>query len=217
MTHTDRPDPAARLRHAFAAADSSSRLQAALAAGTDPEPDQLTVLVDQCALEPDFFVRDMLTWALTRHPEHTVVPLVLAQLDRVEPQARSQALHTLSKIGDPATWSAITPSLLHDVDDEIARAAWRAAVVLVPSGGEGALASELAAEFGRGGRDVQLSLSRALVALGERAAPAIDAAATSGEEAARTHAVATGRLLEDPDEGFESAIFEARRLVALGP
>jgi hypothetical protein len=40
-------------------------------------------------------------------------------------------------------------------------------VVLVPSGQEKALAEELTVQPGRGNPDVQLSLSRALVALGE--------------------------------------------------
>jgi pimeloyl-ACP methyl ester carboxylesterase len=33
-------------------------------------------------------------------------------------QARSQSLHTLSKIGEPDVWPAITRSLLRDADDE---------------------------------------------------------------------------------------------------
>jgi hypothetical protein len=33
----------------------------------------------------------------------------------------------------------------------------------------------------------------------------------------RRHAIATQRLARDPDDGFELAIDEAKRVVALGP
>jgi HEAT repeat protein len=131
------------------------------------------------------------------------------------PQARSQALHSLSKIGDPRAWSAITRELLTEPHDDIARSAWRAAVVLVPEGGEGELATILGSQLGRGDRNVQLSLSRALAALGEAAASVLAAAAVHEDERVRTHALATQRIARDPDEGFEQAIFEAQRLVAL--
>ena len=208
--------PAGRLRDALTADDSSARLQAALAAGTDPEPSYVEVLVERCAVEPDFYVRDMLTWALTRHPADLTVPLLLEEATSETPQARSQALHSLSKIGDPRGWAAITNSLLFDADDEVARAAWRTAVALVPEGEEGALAAALASQLGRGDRSVQLSLSRALAALGEAAGEAVAAASTHRDEKVRLHAVATERIMRDPDESFEAAIFEAKRIVALG-
>jgi HEAT repeat protein len=116
--------------------------------------------------EPDFCVRDMLTWALIRLPSEITLPRLLAELVSERAQARSQALHTLSKIKDAAAWPAITETLLRDSDDEVARSAWRAAVVLVPEGEETELAAELATQLGRGNHEVRLSLSRALVALG---------------------------------------------------
>ncbi|MFD4401516.1 HEAT repeat domain-containing protein [Nocardia sp. NPDC058499] len=206
-----------RLLGALAAPDSSTRLQAALAAGTDPAPELVDALVQRCAVEPDFFVRDMLTWALTRLPAQTTLPKLRAELTSECAQARSQALHTLSKIGDRAVWPAITRSLLRDPDDEVARSAWRAAVVLAPEQEKGALAGELATQLGRGDREVQLSLSRAFVALGEPAEPVLDAAAVAQNPAVRAHANATQRLLRDPDAGFDLAVDAARRVVALGP
>lgn len=102
-------------------------------------------------------------------------------------------------------------------DDEVARSAWRAAVVLVPKGQEQSLAEELATQFGRGDRKLQLSLSRALVALGEETVvPVLRKAMTSKDPTVRVHASATERLLRAPDTGFESAIEEAKRLFALG-
>ncbi|CAM5741854.1 HEAT repeat domain-containing protein [Streptomyces afghaniensis] len=196
--------------------NSSVRLRAALAVGTDPDPRFIGKLIERCAVEPEFFVRDMLTWALTRHPASTTVPELLGELRSERAQARSQALHTLSKIGDRQAWPAITRALLTDTEDEVARSAWRAAVVLVPEGEEPELAGVLATQLGRGERATRLSLSRALIALGEVITPALRDAMTDPDPRVRAHALATERLLRDPDAGFESAIEEAKRVVALG-
>jgi HEAT repeat protein len=208
--------PDTRLLDALSAEDSSVRLQAALAAGTYPDPGFLDALIERCAVEPDFFVRDMLTWALTRLAAEITVPRLRAELGSERAQARSQALHTLSKIGDGSVWPAITKALLHDTDDEVARSAWRAAVVLVPAGEKEALAAELAAQLGRGDRIVQLSLSRALVALGDVIEPALRTGLASSDPVVQAHARATELLLRDPETGFDSAIDEAKRIFALG-
>ena len=201
---------------ALEAGDASTRLNAALAIGSRPEPELLEVLVARCAIEPDFYVRDMLTWALTRYPSQITVPLLIAELGSPVAQARSQALHTLSKIRDATAWPAIRPSLLCDTDNEVARSAWRAAVVLVPEGGRNALAAELASQLGRGDRNMQLSLSRALIALGEHAvAPVLHEAMSSADAVVRTHAAATERLLRDPDAAFELDVQEAIRVFVL--
>lgn len=201
---------------ALAARKSSVRLQAALAAGTERDPGLVDALVERCGVEPDFFVRDMLTWALTRLPAEAVVPRLLAELRSANAQARSQALHTLSKIGDASAWPAITRPLLRDADDEVARSAWRAAVVLVPEGREGGLAEELASQLGRGDRELRLSLSRALVALGEAVEPVLRTAMAGDDAEVVAHAEATERLLRDPDAGFALAVDAAKRIVALG-
>jgi HEAT repeat protein len=213
--HRNSPDT--RLLDALGAGNSSTRLQAALAAGTHPDPELIDTLVARCAIEPDFFVRDMLTWALTRFPAEITVPRLRAELRSERAQARSQALHTLSKIGDATAWPAITRSLLHDADDEVARSAWRAAVVLVPAEEQKWLAAELAAQLGRGDRNVRLSLSRALVALGDVIEPVLQTGLASLDPTVRAHARATQRLLLDPDAGFDPDVDEAKRIVALGP
>lgn len=82
----------------------SVRLRAALAAGTTPDPRFVDKLVERCAIEPEFLVRDMLTWALTRHPVFMTLPGLLREVRSERAQARSQALHTLSKIGDRQAW-----------------------------------------------------------------------------------------------------------------
>lgn len=217
MNPTPTTSSSARLLAALAAGDASTRLQVVLAVGARPDPDLVDALLTRCAVEPDFFVRDMLTWALTRLPAEVTVPKLLAELRSGGAQARSQALHTLSKIGDGGAWPAITRSLLRDPDDEVARSAWRAAVALVPAGERGRLAEELGAQLGRGDRTVQLSLSQALVALGDVVEPVLRTALAGTDPAVRAHARATERLLRDPNAGFDLALDEATRVVVLGP
>ncbi len=215
--HTNTPETS--LIAALADGNESVRLKAALAIGSDPKPEPgvVDMLVDRCAVEPNFYVRDMLTWALIRFPAEITVPRLLVELRSECAQARSQALHTLSKIKDAGAWPAITRLLLRDPDDEVARSAWRAAVVLVPEGQEKGLAEELAAQLGRGNREMQLSLSLALVALGEAAIGQIlQQAMTSDDPRVRAHARATERLLREPDAGFELAVDQAKRVFALG-
>ncbi|KKI22104.1 MULTISPECIES: HEAT repeat domain-containing protein [unclassified Leucobacter] len=201
-----------RLALALRASDPSARLQAALTAGTTPEPEFVAPLVARCGVEPDFSVRDMLTWALTRMPRELALPAVLAELDSPVALARSQALHTLSKFGDPATWSAIRTEFLHDADPDIARTAWRAAVAVAPEPAHAGLARELAAEFGRGDSETMRSLSRALVALGDAATVPVRDASRDTDPAIRIHALATARLLEDPDASFALDPADAGRM-----
>lgn len=215
MNSPDHDEQHAHLVDALSAREPSVRLRAALAAGTDPDSALVGTLLARCAVEPDFFVRDMLTWALCRLPAAITVPRLVRELDSGVAQARSQALHTLSKIGDRQAWPAVA-AVLHAEDDDVARSAWRAAVALVPAGAEAALASELTAALGRGDHHVHLSLSRALVALGDVAAPALEAAEASTDPRIRAHAAATTQLLRDPDSGFAVTVEMARRVAAIG-
>lgn len=190
------------LASALAQSDASARLHAALTAGTYPRDEYLEPLVAQCAAEPDFSVREMLTWALTRLSHEVVLRRVTDELASPLAQARSQALHTLSKLGDPRAWSAITAEHLHDQDDEVARAAWRAAAGLAPEVARDALARELTKELGRGDREIQRSLARAFAALGDAGVRAATASLMAGDGAARIHAAATLRLIHDPESTF---------------
>ncbi|WP_179142137.1 MULTISPECIES: HEAT repeat domain-containing protein [unclassified Rhodococcus (in: high G+C Gram-positive bacteria)] len=216
VVNTTNPgEPHTRLLDALAATNSSTRLRAALSAGTLGNPGLAQALLARCAVEPDFFVRDMLTWALCRLPPEITVPRLLEELFSTTPQARSQALHTLSKIGDRTAWPAVS-ALLHDAHDEVALSAWRAAVVLVPSGAEGELAANLVKALGRGDHDMQCSMSRALATLGPDASPALDAAGASRDPRVRAHAAATERLLDDPESGFTLSVEAAKRVAVTG-
>ncbi|WP_328619088.1 HEAT repeat domain-containing protein [Streptomyces sp. NBC_00354] len=215
MTTVEQDTNTARALQGLEDSRSSVRLRAALAIGSIPEARSVEKLIERCAIEPEFYVREMLTWALTRHTASMTVPRLVVELRSERAQARSQALHTLSKIGDRQAWPAITRALLSDGDEEVARSAWRAAAVLVPEGEQSELAGALAAQLGRGGRETQLSLSRAMIALGDAVLPVLHAAMRDLDPRVRHHAVATERLLRDPDAGFESAIEEAKRVAAL--
>ena len=212
MTGTDM----AQVLRAWQSGSASVRLRAALALGTSPDPRLLEPLVARCAIEPDFSVREMLTWALTRFPATVTVPALVAELGSASPRARSQALHTLSKIGDRDAWPAITRELLTDPDPEVARSAWRAAAALVPDEEVPDLVRVLATQFGRGDLAMRMSLSRVLIGFGDAHVPALRTAAAHPDPRVRTHAIATERLALDPDSGFDLAIEEAKRMVALG-
>lgn len=201
----------ARLVAGLAAAAPSARLQAAMLLGTRPDPRVIEALVARLGVEPDFFVRDMLTWAPTRHPVADVLPRLVAELDSATAQARSQALHTLSKLQHPDLWGLLPwPRLLHDPDDEVARVAWRTAVAAAPPERETELAAALMQELGRGSHETQLSLSRALVALGDTMRPMLAEALTSTEPHIRAHARATEVLRRNPDA--DVAVDEAIRV-----
>ena len=204
-------DDITRITEALAAAPATVRLRAAMAAGTRPDPRLIGPLIRRCGVEPDFHVRDTLTWALTRNDRRPVTDAVVAELGASGAQARSQALHTLSKLADPATWPYVTDGLLTDADDEVARSAWRAAAVLVPATDVGRLADTLAALFGRGDTATKRSLSRAFVGLGDGARAAVQAATATPDPERRAHAAATVRLMDDPESEFVLDVDEARR------
>ena len=168
--------------------DQSVRLKAALAAGTYPNLDHIEVLIRQCASETDFFVRDTLSWALMRQDRPTVVQSLIPELKSANPQSRSQALHTLSKIGDKNNYSLITTELLLDADDFVASTAWRSASVLVPDADKPALVEILISQLGRGDSDTQFGLTRFLCAIGEPIVVPLMHAAQSAEETVRTQA-----------------------------
>ncbi|UVI35846.1 HEAT repeat domain-containing protein [Brevibacterium spongiae] len=209
------------LMTALTGASPQRRLQAAMEMGTRAQPEHLEILVSRCRSEPDFFVRDMLTWALSRLPADDTVPRLIAELDSETPQAISQSLHTLSKIGDDRAWHAMDPArigsgLIAHTDTEVARSAWRSAVALVPGDKRQELASSLVTQLGRGDVETQKSLSRALVALGEDLVSVVDEKLHAEDDTVRAHALATRDMFDDPDAGFAHALDAAKRVVALG-
>ncbi len=207
MTETSAAD---RLEAALASLDPSARVQAAMTAGTHPRSEYIPVLVAQCRIEPQFLVREMLTWALTRHDADEVIDRLLVELGSRGAQVRAQALHTMSKIGGPRVWPAITADLLKDADDAVARVAWRTAARHVPAAEASALATTLATQFARGEDDTQRSLSEAFATLGEPARPQVDWALATGGPYTRAHAAVTARLMDDPEATYDEAVAAAQ-------
>lgn len=213
-SHDQRPSPIGKLTTALESPDSSVRLKTAMLAGTYPEPELLGHLIARCRVEGDFYVREMLTWALIQHPRASVIPLLRTELRSEVPQARSQGLHTLSKLVVPESWPWLFPHLLNDADDEVARAAWRVAVAIVPTGTESDLLAILIDQLGRGDLEVKKSLARALVDLEFIYPPVIaglEKAITTASRVAGSHARATLKLIHDPGASFPALLAEASR------
>jgi hypothetical protein len=171
------------LRALLDSPDKSVRLNAALAAGTYPETDFIEILVSQSAVETDFFVRDTLSWALMRNDISKVVDRLQTELVSKNTQAKTQAIHTLSKIGDKKNYALITDSMLFDIDDFVASTAWRAASVLVPDDQKPDLVKKLVTQLGRGDSDTQFALTRFLCAIGEAIVNPLTEAANSTDDA----------------------------------
>ncbi len=178
----------ATLESMLASDDQSVRLKAALAAGTYPQLEFIKVLISQCRHEPDFFVRDTLSWALMRQDREAVMARLIPELTSPIAQARSQAVHTLSKIGDKENYSLISLNLLLDPEDSVASTAWRAASVLVPDDQKDALVKVLITQLGRGDSDTQFALTRFLCAIGDEILEPLKEAARSSNEEIRVQA-----------------------------
>jgi hypothetical protein len=117
-----------------------------------------------------------------RHDVTKVVKRLETELRSSNPQAKSQAIHTLSKIGDKANYPLITDEMLFDPDDFLASTAWRVASVLVPDDQKMILVKMLITQLGRGDSDIQFGLTRFLCALGECIVEPLMEASKSADE-----------------------------------
>jgi HEAT repeat protein len=202
----------ATLQSLLSSPDRSVRLKAALDAGTYPEKSQVDVLIARCAIEPDFFVRDTLSWALIMHDRAQVNDSIKLELGSAVNQARSQALHTLTKIGDKQNYSLITPEMMFDSDDSVAMTAWRAASLLVPDSDVPNLITILFTQLGRGNAEVQMALSRALCFVGEPVKAPLEEVMKSSQPEIRLHAELTLKLLKNPELNHDFAMEFALRI-----
>jgi hypothetical protein len=144
-------------------------------------------------------VRDTLSWALLRNDVPKVVERLKPELNSENAQAKSQALHTLTKIGDKQFYSLITDEHLLDTNDKVAVTAWRAASVLAPASEIPSLTRILVNQLGRGDSDVQFDLTRFLCALGKAIIEPLTEAAKSPKEEISLHASFTLMRYQEMD------------------
>lgn len=179
--HADEARIAAAHRR-LADPDRDVRYAAALDLGTHAAPASAPVLVTRLGVEGDLFVRDTLSWALTRVP-HAAIPLLLDTLTGTNTQARVQALHVLSKIADPATTNIIL-ALTADTDPGVAaKARWALTRIADP-----VAIPALAMHLGTGDSTTQNDLTRDLASFGTAAIPTLITALTDEEALVRGHA-----------------------------
>lgn len=90
--------------------DKNVRIQAAIDLGTAGDDKALDALVSALATEPDFFVRESITWALVRIGA-PVVPQMIRLVEDGDPTVQLSAVHVLGKLGDSAAAPALIQAL----------------------------------------------------------------------------------------------------------
>lgn len=140
----DRFDKALRAaRHG----DPSVRQRAAMYLGTHADDSCAAELVSILVDEPDFYVRETLTWAIVTRAAASypyVVDLLRDDAQREGP-ARVHLLHVLSKIRYPESVAEILPHV-DDEDDAVAAKAWWALGRIHTPGAVAALLDHLGVE-----------------------------------------------------------------------
>jgi HEAT repeat protein len=184
----------ARLEEALRAAfstDPSVRQEAALRLGTLADASLAPQLVTLLVSEPDFYVRETLTWAVVNQAQ-AALPHLLAALEGDDP-SRVQVLHALSKIRDPAAVPVILP-LADDPDDAVAAKAWWA----LGRTGTPEAAPALLAHLGDRDEARRRELTRALEQLGEPAVAGLAECLGDEDVLTRRHAAEALSVIGDP-------------------
>lgn len=162
--------------------DKNTRLRAVMAIGQFADPAALPALLQRLRDEPDFFVRDNLSWAITRCGDAAVEPLI-ALLDDDDARVRYHAAHALSKLGDLRAVDALIARLSDSDDDVVQKAIYALgrlkAVRALPL---------LAAQIGVGTRERRTTRNEALEAFGGSAIPEVAAMLTHDDVIVRVEA-----------------------------
>lgn len=173
--------------------DRNVRIQAALDMGKLDEPGAADVLVEALAAEPDFFVRETLTWSIVRlGPAAT--PLLMDRLRDEHPSVRHDAAHALSKIGDPRALEALT-ALLGDADPAVVS---KAAFALGRIGDARAIPA-LVGLLGRDDRELESALNAVLEGFSTAAVQPLLQALADPDWRTREHAADALRGIGDRD------------------
>lgn len=184
--------------------DRDVRQTAAVDLGKAASPAAAQSLVARLGSEQDFFVRDTLSWAITRIAD-VATPLLLDALAGTDTTTRMQALHVLSKIADPATMDTILP-LVADKDSAVAsKARWALTRIADPKA-----IPILAIHLGTGDSTSQNNLTRDLASFGAAAIPELVVALTNNNEAhVRNHAAEVLCFMGNEAEGATDALAQA--------
>ena len=172
--------------------DKNVRIRAALHLGAVRDRSALPVLTQRLGSEPDFYVREQLTWTLVQMTEDAL-PGVLALLEQPDMVVRLQAVHTLSKMKDRRATSALV-KVLSDQDDEVAR---RAAFAL-GQGKDPESLQALLAGLGHEQAERRNTLSMALQSYGSSALPDLQVALQHSRQEVKVHAAETLGLIANP-------------------
>ena len=171
--------------------DEKARSRAALSLGEQGDSSVAGVLVEAIAAEPDFAVREDMTWALARMAGAALDPLI-ALLHDERPAARHQAAHVLGKIGDARAVDALIGAL-SDADATVTR---KAVFSLRQIGDERALPA-LVALLGGDNLETQATVSDALEAFGPAAVPLLIGALADERDSVREQAADVLGLIGD--------------------
>jgi HEAT repeat protein len=195
--------------------DRTVRNTAALAIGSQAESECADVLVETLWAELDFFVRETMTWAVTRLEDGTRPAVLAAAGPDQAPHVRVQALHVISKFANPETVDAVLPYVT-DPDEAVARKArWALGRI-----GEPRAVPHLIALLGSHGIEERNALTDDVAAFGSAAVPALVAALESDDQVVRRHAADILCYIGHPDaedaaEALGAAVKDPEPLVAV--
>lgn len=172
--------------------DKNLRGPAALALGGASVADALDGLLARVGHEPDFYVREDITWALVRMGDQAIAPLIALLADE-NAAVRHHAAHTLGKINDGRAVEALMTVLPDSDHMVVARAAGSLKVI-----GDARATPALVGVLGHPHRDTQTAITEALERFGADAVPAVLAAMTDVRWPVREHAADVLGQIGDP-------------------
>ncbi len=173
-------------------ADHNERRAAVATISSMDHPAKLALLIDALQTEPDPFIREDLTYALTRIG-HASVPALIALLHDERAEVRDQAAHVLGKIGHA---DAVDP-LIAALDDAAPAVIAKAAFALHQIGAVGAIPA-LVARLDHADQAVQTMLIDVLTHFGSAAVPALAQAAAHDHWEVRERAIEILGNIGDP-------------------
>lgn len=174
--------------------DKNVRYEAAMAVGTRCETECADPLVNALWTEPDFFVRETMTWAVLRLEEDTRLAVLAAVATDQSPDVRTRALHVLSKFANPETVDAVLAHI-NDPDAVVARKArWALSRIREPRA-----VPHLVALLGEHEAEERNALTDDVAAFGSAAIEFLVEALASDVAAVRLHAADVLCYIGHPD------------------